>query len=122
MALNVVEDAEVDEREPLGRTALELLDRLLPEIDVDLRRRRRRHHVTARRDPHTGGVARVQGAVAVEVADVMRGMARRWEAVEPEDALAGDVDICRRHGCELAPERVEGIAVKAARAPLEARG
>ena len=50
----------------------------------------------------------------------MRRVAGRREAVEAEHAVADDVDVLLRHRRELAPERVEGVAVQAARAALEA--
>jgi hypothetical protein len=36
----LVDDAEVDEGEPIGCAQLELVDRALPRLEVDLRRRR----------------------------------------------------------------------------------
>ena len=74
MARRVVGDAEVDEREPLRAAALHLVDRAAPGVDVDVRRRRRRHHVTAGLDAHTRGVARVQRAVSGR--DTRRGAMR----------------------------------------------
>src|SRR5581483_4259855 len=119
VALHVVEDPEVDEREPVRRTALERRDRRLPCVDVDLGRRRRRHHVAAGRDSDACRVAGIERAVADEVADVVRCMARRREAVEAEHVRADDADVRLGHGHELAPQRVEGVAVEPARAALE---
>src|SRR5579885_1612743 len=39
VAAHVLEDAEVDQRQPLGGAPLELVERLLPGLDVHLRRR-----------------------------------------------------------------------------------
>src|SRR4029077_16998138 len=94
---------------------LDLVDRSLPELDVDVRRRRRRKDGAPGLDANAGRVARVERAVTVEVGDVMRRMARRREAVEAENALADDVHVLRRHGRELAPERVERVAVEPSR-------
>ena len=70
-------------------------------------------------DADAGGIAGVERAVGVEVADVVRGVAGRREALEPDDAVAGDLDVLLRDGRELAPEDVERVAVEAARARLE---
>ena len=68
----LVDDAEVDQREALRRPQLELVDRPLPGLEVDLRRRSDGQDVTVGQDPDARRVARVEGAFAVEVADVMR--------------------------------------------------
>ena len=112
----VVGDAEVDEGEALGLAPLDLVDRLLPGLDVDLGRRRRRQHEAAGQDAHAARVAGVERAVGIEVADVVRRVAGRREAVEAEHAVADDVDVLLRHRRELAPERVERVAVQPARA------
>ena len=72
MAPDVVEDAEVHERELLRRSPLELVDRRGPRDDVDVGRRRRRQHEPARRDPDAGRIAGVERAVLVREADVVR--------------------------------------------------
>ena len=101
----LVDDAEVDQREALRRPQLEFVDRPLPGLEVDLRRRRDGQDVAVGQDPDARGVARVEGAFAVEVADVMRSVARRWEALEAEHARADDVHVLLRHRRQLAPER-----------------
>ena len=53
---------------------------------------------------------------------MVRRVARRREAGEAEHAVADDVHVRRRHGRELAPERVERVAVEPARAALEPLG
>jgi hypothetical protein len=122
MPHRVLRDAEMDERETLGCAALHLVEGALPRVHVDVGRRRRRKDVPAGLDPDARRVARVERAVAVEVADVMRRMAGRREALKPEHAAADDVDVLLRHGCELAPKRVEAVAVQAACAALQPRG
>ena len=72
VALDVVEDAEVDEREPPRRASLDLVERPLPGVEVDLGRRRRREHEPARRDADAGRVAVVERPVLVLVRDVVR--------------------------------------------------
>jgi hypothetical protein len=52
----------------------------------------------------------------------MRGVAGAREAVEVEHAAADGVDVCLRHGHELAPEAVEVVAVEPPSAALEPRG
>ena len=93
VAPDVLGDAEVDEREPLGSAALDLVERLLPRLDVDLGRRRRRHDEAAGQDAHAARVAGVERPVGVEVADVVGGVARRREAVEAEHAVPDGVDV-----------------------------
>jgi hypothetical protein len=70
-------------------------------------------------DADTRGVPGVQRAVTVEVADVVRRVPGRREALQPGDAVADDVDVLLGNGRELAPQRVEDVTVEPARAPLE---
>ena len=49
----------------------------------------------------------------------MPRVARRREAGKPNDPVADDVDVLLRHGHELSPQVVEGVAVEPARARLE---
>ena len=121
MAADVVREPEVDQRQLLRSAPLDLLERAVPALDVDVRRRRRWQHRAARLDPHPGRIARVERR-AVEVADVVRGVARRGEDLEPGGAVARDPDVLLGHRCELAPELVERVAVEPPRAPLEPRG
>ncbi len=76
--LDVVGDAEVDEREALWLAARDLVERRLPRRDIDVRRRRRRHDRAAGQNAHAARVAGVERPVGVEVADVVRRVARRW--------------------------------------------
>ena len=122
MALDVVGDAEVDQRKPLRVAALDLVEGRVPGLEVDLRRRRGWEDEPGGLDADAGRVARVERAVAVQVADVVRGVARGGEAFEPEHLGADDADVLLRHRCELAPERVELLAVEPARASLEPLG
>jgi hypothetical protein len=119
VAPDVLGDSEVDEGEPLGSAALDLVERVLPRLDVDLGRRRRRHDEAPGQDAHTARVAGVERPVGVEVADVMGGVARRGEAVEAEYAVPDGVDVLLWHRRQLAPERVERVAVEPARALLQ---
>src|SRR5919201_5002625 len=120
MALGVLGDAEVDQREPLRCPAVDLADGRFPPGHVGLGRGRRREDRPARLDSYPGGVARVQRAVAVEVADVVRGVAGRWEALEPDHLRSGRVDVRLRHRRQLTPELVERVAVEPPGAPLQA--
>ena len=88
-----LEDAEVDQRQPRGRAALDLADRGLPGLQVDLRWRQRRQDEPRRRDPDAGRVARVERSVAVQIGDVVRRMARRRKGLEADDVALGDVDV-----------------------------
>src|SRR5918995_2995218 len=103
VVLDVVEEPEVDERQAPGAAAPDLVERPLPRVDIHVRRRRDRPDLAVGRDTHAGRVAGVERPVRVDVADVVRGVAGRREAVEPEHALAGDVDVAPRDGGELAP-------------------
>ena len=118
---DVVREAEVDQRELLGSAPLDLLERAVPTLDVDVGRRRRRQHRPARLDPYSGCVARVERR-AVEVADVVGGMAGRGEDLETRDAVGRDADVALGYGCKLAPELIERVPVQLARAPLEPDG
>src|SRR5262249_42793757 len=83
VALDVLGDAEMDQRQAPGRAGPDLVERPVPRLEVDLRRRRRRQHEVARPDAHAGSVARVQRPVAGEVADVMARVAGGREGREP---------------------------------------
>ncbi len=63
----IVRDAEMDQREALGRAALDLVDRREPAVAVELGRRRGREDELARLDADAGRVAGVERPVAVEV-------------------------------------------------------
>ena len=119
--LHVVERPEVDQREPARRAPLDLVDRLLPGLEVDLRRRAGRQDEAPGRDPYARGITGVERAVGVEVGDVMPGVAGSREAFEPEDPVSDDVDVSLRHRSELAPKRVEARPVQPPGARLELR-
>ena len=89
------------------RTALDLLERPLPGLEVELGRWAGRDDERSAVDADSGGVACVERAVRVEEGDVVPRVAGRGEAVEPEHALADDVDVVGWDRGELAPERVE---------------
>ena len=110
---------EVGHCEALGPAALDLLERAEPPLDVDVRRRRGRQHEPGRHDADPSRVARVERPVGVQVADVVRRVPGRGEALEPEDAVADDVDVLLRHGRELAEQGIERIGVEPARARLQ---
>src|SRR4051812_28109757 len=120
--LDVVGDAEVDQREPLRPAVLDLVERPIPGPEVDLGRRGRREHERARLDSHAGGIARIERAVAVEVTDVVAGVPRAGEGREAERLLAHRMDVRLWHRRELAPEPVEVVAVESTRASLETAG
>src|SRR5688572_10685112 len=120
MPADVAGEAEVDQRQLLRRAAFDLLERAIPPLHVDVRRRRRRQHDPARLDPDSGRVARIERR-AVEVADVVRRVPRRREDLEPGDPIACDADVRLGHRRQLSPELVERVAVEPPCAPLEPR-
>src|SRR5438067_2037242 len=68
-------------------------------------------------EPHL--VDGIERPVGVYVADVMRSVPGRGEAVEADDPLSDDLGVRLRERRELAPERVEGLAVQPPGAPFE---
>src|SRR5262249_35031352 len=112
-------DAEMNEGEPVGAASLDLLERPEPGLDVELRRWTHRLGVSSRLYPYAGRGGGVQRPVVVQVADVMRGVARGREALEPDDSVADDLEVPGRHGRQLAPEDVERVSVQAACARFE---
>src|SRR5215210_3688931 len=122
VAGDVVEDAEVDQRHPARLTSFHLVERALPCLDVEVGRGTRRSNVAAGLDAHAGGVAGEEGAVAVDVADVVGRMAGRGERVQAEHAFADDLDVLLRDGREFPPQLVERLAVEPPGAPLEPGG
>ena len=119
---DVVEDAEVDEREPARRAALDLRDRLLPGLEVELGRRAGRHRRSDR--PRSGRRPRPPRRASRPPSRYetwCHAWPGRREALEPNDAVADDVHVLRRNRRELAPELVERVAVEPARARLELR-
>ena len=119
MPLDVLEDAEVDQRQALRIAPLELVQRPVPGFEVDVGRRRGREHELARFDANAGRVARIERAVAIEVADVVVRVAGARNRRKAEGLVADDVDVLARDGGELAPEPVEVVAVEPSRAALE---
>jgi hypothetical protein len=112
----------VDQCEAPRLPPSELVERPLPRLEVDLRRRGGGVDEATRVDPHAGRVARVERPVLVEVRDVVARVAGRGEAGEPDDVLAHREHVCGRDRGELAPELVERVAVEAPRARLEPLG
>ena len=122
LRLGLVDDAEVDQGEPLRPAALDLVEGRLPGLEVELGRRRGGEDGAARRDAHSGRVARVERSIGVEVADVVGGVTGRREALEAEHLGADCVDVRLGDGHQLAPEAVELFTVKPAGAALETLG
>ena len=80
---------------------------------------RRGEHEARGRDADAHRVARVEGAVLVQHRDVVARVAGAREALQPEHDVSDDVDVLGRDGHELAPERVERVAVEPPGARLE---
>src|SRR6185503_1102974 len=100
---------------------LELVDRALPGVEVDLRWRRYGPDGTLGHDPDTGRVARVERSLAIQIADVVGRVPRARETLQPEHRRPDDVHVLLRNRRQLAPEAVEIVAVEPPSAPLEAR-
>src|SRR5215203_3106646 len=117
-ALDVLRDlfqllhhAEVREREALGLMAKDVVERPLPDLEVDVRRRGVRKDVPRPLEAHSARIAGVERALLVQIADVMRSMARRGERDEPELAVARYLRVLGRHRRRLAVQRVQPVAV-----------
>src|SRR5713101_3205175 len=117
--LGVVGDAEVHERQPVRSSLSDLVDRPVPGVEVELRGRRRRQHGSLGLKPDAGRVAGVQASVTGEITDVVACVSRRGEALQSEHVRSDDSDVFLRNGCELSPERVEGVAVEPPSARFE---
>ncbi len=121
MARHVVRDPEVGQRQATGRASLQLVEGALPPVQVDLRRRRRREDEPAGSDPDACRIPRIERPVLVEVRHMVRGVTRSWEALEPDHPLPDEADVLLRYRRELAPQRVERVAVQPPGACLEPR-
>src|SRR5207249_483039 len=73
----------------------------------------------ASRSKSGGCVGGVQGAVAGEVTDVVTCVPERGKTLQAEHVRSDNADVPWRDRGELPPERVERIAVEAARARFE---
>jgi hypothetical protein len=116
---HVVDEPEVDQGEAAGRAALELVDRAIPGLEVELRGWGGRGDEVVRLDPHSGGVAGIERAVVGEVGDVVTGVSGGGERVEAERVVADWVDVRFGDRGQLSPEVVERVAIEASRAALE---
>ena len=103
MARNVCSGAEVDQCEPGGLPALDLVERSVPDLQVEVGRRCWRQHEAIRGYAYAGRIAGVQRPTLVEVADVVARMPGRGETVEAQNAVSDDTNVRFRDRCELAP-------------------
>ena len=120
MVGRVALDAEVDQREALRLAARDLVDRRVPGLDVDVGRRGGREDVALGLHADPARVAGEQDAVA-EVADVVRGVARRRERLPADRVARGDADVRAPARARAPPEAVEVVAEQPARRRLEPR-
>ena len=114
----VVHRSEMSQKQRLRRPRLDARGARRPEIEIDVRRRRGRQHVSTI-DTHAGNVAHERHTAGViKVADVVRGVARRVRHVEESaarlDALATPEhhQVLLRHGRKLSPEAIHVVAVQ----------
>src|SRR5437764_8927869 len=119
--LDARDDAEVNQRERFGLMAEDLVERLLPRLEVDLGRGCVRDDVLAGQDADARRVAGQQRPVVEQVARVVRRVARRRERFEPRRDVPDHLDVLLRHGPRLAVEPVQIVAVQAPRRRDESR-
>ncbi len=122
MRLDVVEHAEVDEREARGRAPLDLGDGSVPRLEIEFRRWARWHDELPAFEADPGGIAGIERAVRVEVGHVMPRVAGSRKTFEPHDPVAHDVDVRLGDRREFAPQLVERVAVEPPGAGVELRG
>src|SRR6476619_7339511 len=84
MRPGILGDSEVDEGQAARPPLHDLVDRPVPRLEIELRRRRRRQDCAVGVKADTGRVPGVEGAGAGEVTDVVACMPRCWEALEAE--------------------------------------
>src|SRR3954463_11409879 len=106
-------DAEGGGREPLGLAAEDLVEGLVPGLDVDLRRRRGRNDVPGGEDAHTCRVTGEHSAVIHQVADVVGRVAGGCEGLDARRRVPDHLDARLRHGQRLVVQRFEVVAVEA---------
>src|SRR6266508_591044 len=90
--LEPVHNPEVDQGEPLGLVAEDLVERPLPALEIDVGRRSVGQNLARGEDPDAAGIAGVERFVFVQVADVVGRVPRSREAGEADDETlyAGD--------------------------------
>src|SRR4051812_47491918 len=115
-------DSEMDQRQSLRSPPFDLVDRLEPDVEVEVRRRCRRENRALGGNADTGRIAGIERPGSIEGGDVVTRMPLRWEAIEPEDSRRGYADVLLRDRRELTPEGVEGVAVESPGARLEPAG
>ena len=110
--VDVVEDAEVDQREPFGCQSLGRVDRPLPGLEIDLGWGKRREDEAPGRDADTRRVTREERAVRREVGDVMRRVTRASGTRRARGLAPDDVDVAggnrrqrRPRGCRMRHRR-----------------
>src|SRR6266850_1917767 len=107
-------ESEVREKEARGFAFQDRGERILPNLQINVRWRSSGHHVGMALDAHPGGVAhKGDTLVVLEVADVMRSVARRVDHFEfagaerERFAPFEDAKIFRRHGKSLAKKLLQ---------------
>ena len=125
LALDVLAVAEVGHGQPLGPPRPDRRDRLVPGLDVDVRRRRGRDRHRRRGIRTPPDVADERRAV-VQIGDVMRGVTGRvgdLEAVvEQPLAAAEQCDVVLGHRHHLAPQALHVVPVEPRGAVHQPRG
>src|SRR3954454_5376569 len=109
MSRRIVDLPEMGQAQAVRLPVRDQVERVLPELELDVRRRRRGNYEVARRNgdrrsvPDEGLDGRRMG-----VAEEGRGLARRVRYLEAEHLLAAAqrVKVAFGHRCDLSPEPI----------------
>jgi hypothetical protein len=113
--LRPLDDAEVDEREPRRLVEEDLVERPVPSVEIDVRRRRVGDDEPAGHDADAGRITGVERAVFAHVRGVVRRVTGGRERLQPRRVLLDHDHVLRRNGEWGAVGGIEDLAVEAAR-------
>src|SRR3954451_3180996 len=104
MSRRIVDLPEMGQAQAVRLPVRNQVERVLPELELDVRRRRRGNYEVARRDADRRSVPD-EGLAGrrMEVADVVRGVSGRVRDLEAEHLLAAAqrVKVAFGHRCDL---------------------
>jgi hypothetical protein len=119
MFQRVLDDAEMREAEPGRAPGCDLVQRLFPRFQVDVRRRGDREDERGGLDADAGRVSGIARAVGAQEGEVVRGVPRSRPRLEVENLVSDDLYRLFRNRRELAPETVEVVPVEPSGASFE---